>query len=106
MNKEYSEDERYEQKRLFESRLRVHSDKVSEFYELGDYREEMTSIKGLWATRVVKHPTNRKSKWVQLFIGDDGNFYPKFTIDAAHLQNLIDCAQETLNQLKKGGFKG
>ena len=107
----FSQDDRYEQKKNFFSGLRIHDEPFPEDAsadDLDEYFKEFSSMSELFAIRLFVYKNNPNNIGFQIFIEDDGNFYlwDKWTTASIcwlyDLQNIIN---ETVYMLMLDGRK-
>lgn len=97
----FSQDDRYEQKKHFYPGLRIHDepfDVDNTADDLDEYLKEFSTMNTLFAIRLYKKADSDIG--FQLFIEDDGNFYLWDTYTRVHYAWLFDLQQiitETMN---------
>lgn len=88
----YRQDERYHQINNFTPALRIQNKEGAELDDLNDYRKEFTSLRDVFAFRVVG--SHKVPRIVELLIEDDGHFYHKTRFHVDWLDSLIKAATE------------
>ena len=94
----YRQDERYRQINNFTPALRIQDKEGAELDDLGDYRNEFTSLQDVFAFRVVG--SHQVPRIVELLLEDDGHFYHKTRFHVDWLDSLIKAATETKRLIK------
>lgn len=89
----YNQDQRYHQISDFNPALRIQDKEGAELDDLGDYGKEFTSLRGVFAFRVVG--SHKVPRIVELLLEDDGHFYHKTRFHVDWLDSLIKAATET-----------
>lgn len=89
----YSQEERYHQINNFTPALRIRDKEGVELDDLDDYRKEFTSLRDVFAFRVVG--SHKVPRIVELLVEDDGHFYHKTRFHVDWLDSLIKAATET-----------